>query len=614
MLKKLVLRPGVNRETTRHAAEGGWYETDKVRFRQGLPEKIGGWARISNNSFLGACRSLWSWTTLSSQSLRGLGTHLKFYVERGGQYYDITPIRASDTLIDPFDTTSGSDEVLVTHPAHGAITGDFVIFDGATAVGGLTIGGEYSVFVVDVDSYKIIAETTASSTANGGGTVDVDYLINIGEETAQPVSGWGAGGYGLGGYGIGTPGTTAIRLWSQSNFGEDLIFAYRGGKPFYWDASVGTSSRGSYLEDDINASDVPTRVNLVLVSDISRFVFAFGCDDVGSTPFNPMRVRWSDQESAVNWTPSSLNQSGSLDLSRGSEIVTALQARQEVLVWTDSALYSLQFVGAPVVWGAQLLGDNLSIISQNAAVFVNGTAFWMGRSTFYVYAGNAQQIQCDLKRYVFNDFNYEQADQVFAGSNERFNEVWWFYCSKDSTRIDRYVVYNYAEQIWYHGAMARTAWLDSGVRNFPTAATYSGVLVEHENGNDDAEASVPLPLSAYIESSQFNLDDGDRFIFIRQLIPDVTFDGSESNSPSVTVELRPQKDPGLSFNNPLSVGGTSSLPVTRTSTVVVEQFTPQLNLRVRGRQMTIRVSSNQLGVRWQWGAPLLDQKADGGRG
>jgi len=460
-LKKILPKPGINRENTRYTNEGGWYDGDKVRFRQGTPEKIGGWSRISINTFLGVCRSLWSWVTLSSQTLTGVGTNVKFYIEKGGVYYDVTPLRGTATLTDPFDTTSGDETVLVTDVAHGGITGDFVTFSGATAVGGLTLNGEYEITVINADTYTVEAAAQASSTASGGGTVTAEYQINIGAQLALPFSGWGSGPFGGGPWGVGTPSTINIRLWSQTNFGEDLIINPRGEGIYLWDASSGIATRAVALSTLGGSSGTPTVCNFVFVSDVSRFVFAFGVNDIGSSVLDPLLVRWSDQEDAGMWTPAATNQAGSLPLSHGTEIVTAMQARQEILVWTDTALYSMQFVGAPDFWAAQLVGDNTSIASQNSTAYAANIAYWMGKDKFYRYDGTVLPLSCDVRRYVFGDFNTSQYAQVFAGTNDGFHEIWWFYCSADSTTVDRYVVYNYLENVWYYGTLARTAWLSS---------------------------------------------------------------------------------------------------------------------------------------------------------
>ena len=613
MLKKLQLKPGVSRENTRYTNEGGWYESDKIRFRQGTPEKIGGWQRISEYTFLGVCRSLWNWVTIGGQNLIGVGTNLKFYISRGGEYYDVTPIRATVTLTNPFTTSSGLTTVLVTDVAHGCNTNDFVTFSGASAVGGLTLNGEYQVTVLTVDTYNITAASAASSSTTGGGTVTAEYQLNTGDALSVPVVGWGAGGWGLGGWGEGAPSTSLIRLWSQSNFGEDLIYAYRGGPICYWYASTGTGVRGVLLEDFVGASDVPVVVNGIFVSDASRFLFAFGCNELGSSDIDPLLIRWSDQEDPSMWTPAATNQAGSLRLSHGSEIVTYIQSRQEILVWTDSSLYSMQYLGAPEVWASQLLGDNLSIASPNAVAFASGVSYWMGNDKFYVYNGVISPLPCDLRKFVFNDFNTEQYAQVFASTNEGFNEVWWFYCTAESDTIDRYVVFNYVENVWYYGSMERTAWLDSGLRNYPLAATYGYNLVDHEYGTDNAETYPAEPIHAYITSAQFDIDDGHQFSFIWRVLPDITFNGSTAESPAVVMTLLPLKNSGSGYNNPLSVGGDADAAIVRSAVIPVEEFTGQVYTRVRGRQMSVKVESTTLGVAWQLGAPRLDVRPDGRR-
>ena len=392
-IQSIKLKPGINREGTRYTTEGGYYDGDKIRFRQGTPEKIGGWAQISSNNFEGVCRSLHNWITLGGQNLIGIGTHLKFYVENIGSYFDITPLRATVSLTNPFTTTSGSATVIVTDANGGYKNGDYVTFSNATAVGGLTISGEFVVnqtVTSAAGTFTITASSNASSSATGGGTVSAAYQINVGNAFAIPITGWGAGSWSQGTWGVGESSITAIRFWSQSNFGEDLIFGNNGGSIYYWDATNGVSTRAVELSSRSGASNVPIVQNLILVSDISRFVLCFGTNEIGSSSVDPTLVRWSDQEDATNWTPSELNQAGSLQLSRGTKIVSASQARQEVLVWTDSSLYSLQYVGAPAVWAATLIGENISIASQNAVSYANGVAYWMGKDKFYMYDGRTQ--------------------------------------------------------------------------------------------------------------------------------------------------------------------------------------------------------------------------------
>ena len=613
-LQKLQLKPGVDRENTRYAAEGSWYETDKVRFRRGMPQKIGGWVRLSAATFLGVCRSMLNWVTLQRQNLVSVGTNLKYYIERGGAYFDVTPIRATATLTNPFTTTSGSATVLVTDTAHGALQNDFVTFSGASAVGGLTLNGEFQISFISEDTYNITSATNASSSATGGGTVTATYQINTGSEIAVPFTGWSAGTWGSNTWGNSSTTLSPIRLWSQANFGEDLFFTYRGGSPFYWDASNELTTRAVYVSSLGGASDVPTIVNKAFVSDIFRFAFCFGANDLGAAALDPMLIRWSDQEDVANWTPAATNQAGSLRLSRGSEIVTAIQARQEILVWTDTAVYGLQYLGAPEVWGAQLLGDNITIASTNAAVYSGNIAYWMGTDKFYSYDGTVKTLPCSVRSYVFNDFNFSQYGQVVAGTNERFDEIWWFYCSAGVTQNDRYVVYNYLQDIWYYGTLSRSAWIDSDLRENPMAATYSNNLVNHEVGYDNQESATASPIVATITSSEFDLDNGDKFMFINRMLPDVTFEGSTVSAPAATMTLLPMQNSGSGYNSPLSEGGTNTSTVTRSATVPIEKFTGQVFVRVRGRQMAFTMESTEIGVAWKLGIPRLDMRPDGRRG
>ena len=618
-LKKLLFKPGINKEATRYATEGGWYDCDKIRFRNGFPEKIGGWTRKSENTFLGVCRSLWSWTTTGGLRLVGAGTNLKFYIDQGGEFYDITPIRLTTTSGDiTFTATPGDSRVLANHTAHGATAGSFVTYSSAVSLGGAitatVINGEHTVDeVVDANSYYVDFGVAATAgDINNGSSVIGAYQVNIGPQVPVPVVGWGSGGFGLGTWSTGSGGTERLRLWNQANFGEDLVFGPKGGGIYYWDASNGVTTRGVALSSLGGASDVPTVQNLIFVSD-NRFVFTLGTNIIGSSAVDPMLIRWSDQEDATNWTPAATNQAGSLRFSRGSEIVAVRQARQEVLIWTDVAVYSLQYLGAPEVWGAQLLGDNISIINQNAVAYVQGQAFWMGKDDFYYYDGRVQPLPCDLSRYIFDDLNFTQARQVFAGINEGFTEIWWFYCSEGSTTIDRYVIYNYGEQIWYYGSLARTAWVETGLEEYPIAATYSNNLVYHELGVDDAVSATPQAIDAYITSSDFDIDDGDKFSFVRRMLPDITFSGSTIDSPAVTLTLTPLKGSGSGYNSPASEGGNSSAAVTRSATVPVEQFTDQIYLRIRGRQLVFKIESDAVGVQWQLGAPRIDLRPDGRR-
>jgi hypothetical protein len=706
-LKKIIFKPGVNRENTRYTNENGWYDSDKIRFRQGTPEKIGGWVRVSANTFLGICRSLWTWVTLGSEKLVGVGTNLKFYVSSGGQYFDSTPYDFINALgANPFTTNTATNTTIdgvayttvrVADATGGYGVDNYVDLYNAPTVNGVVLTGSFLITLIGsgptAGTYDILVPGTAASSGSGGGTgVYAFYEIDTGPAFAVPLTGWGAGSWGSGTWGVGVTGTDPVRLWSQYNFGEDLIFGPRGGGIYYWDATTGyrtttvtitiaspgvvtfvtalpnntavqllttgalptglvpgtvyyvvnasgttcnlaatpggtpivttgtqsgtqyLSTRGINVTDLAYATDVPIKQNYLIVSDINRFVFAMGCTEYGSSTFNPMLIRWADQESITDWTPSATNQAGFLQLSHGSQIVTSIQSRQELLVWTDSSLYSLQYVGAPVVWKAEIVGDNLSIAGQNAVAYANGISYWMGVDKFYKYDGRTQTMRCDLRQYIFNDINTAQFDQVCAGTNEGFNEVWWFYCSEDSNEINRYVVYNYLEDIWYYGNMARTAWLDSGLSTTPLAATYLHNLVNHETGFDDNASGTAAPIEASITSAQFDIDDGHNFAFIYRMLPDVTFRNSTAASPAITMTLYPLANSGSGYNDPASVGGENYANVTRIATVPVEEFTGQVFVRVRGRQLAIKVSSDALGVAWQLGAPRIDIKPDGRRG
>ena len=782
-LQKVILKPGVNRENTRYTNEGGYYESEMVRFRQGTPEKIGGWTRLSANTFIGLCRSLWNWVTTAGANLVGVGTDKKFYIEQTGQYADITPISGTYLLSpSPFTTINGSSSVTVVSASYIPLTGDFVIFSGATAVNNVTLNGEYEATVLSTvtttgsisgftltvtafsggtlavghvltgsgvtggtkitafgtgtggtgtytvsasqtvasttitatpvaSSYQVTATTVANASGSGGGSVVyAAYILHIGSAISTSAAGWSANSWSSGNWGgLGYDARATLNVWSQYNFGENLILGPKLGHLYYWNATtaptvlfpttvtisnatpavvtltsntttplpsgtvimfettgalplplvpftvyyvtyvtdttyklsttyanyvagtfINTTSAGSgdhilsiravLVSSLAGASDVPDFQNSILVSDASRFTFCFGATDYLSTTYDPMLIRWSDQESVTNWTPAITNQSGSLRLSHGSAIQTALQARQEILVFTDAAIYSLQYLGPPYVWGSQLLSDNISIVGLNAATYTNGTAYWMGQDKFYKYDGRVQTLRCDLLRFVYDDINRTQFSQIFSNTNEGFNEVWWFYCTENSTTIDRYVVYNYAEDIWYYGSMARTAWLDSSLRNYPVAATYVNNLVYHESGVDDGTLATLVPIVTSITTSQFDIGDGHNMAFVWRMLPDLTFRGStDGTTPQLTMQLLPLQNSGSGYNNPLSVGGTSStasLPVTATQTypIDLDTFTGQVNIRVRGRQMSMRITSNTLGTQWQLGAPRIDVRPDGRRG
>ena len=701
MLRKFLLKPGVNRENTRYTTEGGWYESEKVRFRQGTPEKIGGWERISANTFLGICRSLFVWAVQTGESVLGVLTSLRPYVSYNGAYADIDAYNFIYQGVTSITATPGSQYVTVvgSFPNQNPATpwvGAWVQFAGAGSCGGN---------VNSLNNQKFII----TEVINPSGTFKFDYGVIADAGNTNNAA---------------TPGITVSTYsqpnWSQyssqGNFGSDLVFAKRGGTLCVWNgkysflipnntvtftaatagppispgflttanpyfgitnasvplpvqflevsgglpsplvtnttyylqktssssnttffvwansdfsgSAISISSTGTakidiaatFVQDANTVTNSPQAVNYVAVSDIYRFVFAFGVNDYGIyggflggsiNYLSPMLIRWCDQEDLTQWTPSATNQAGSLTLSRGSEIITAMQGRQEMIVWTDAAVYSLQYQGPPTVWGAQLVGENISIVSQNCVAFAAGTAFWMGKDKFYKYDGRVQTLRCDLRQYIFGDINLSQYDQVFAGTNEGFTEIWWFYCSAASSTIDRYVIYNYGEDIWYYGSLARTAWADSGLRDYPIAATYLNNIVDHEKGVDDNSTGTPAAITASITSAEFDVEDGDRFMFIRRVLPDLTFRGSSAGSPSGVLTLYPLKNSGSGYSSPASVGGSDNATVTRTATVPVEEFTGQVYIRLRARQIAMKFESTGVGVTWQMGAMRLDIRPDG---
>ncbi len=864
-LQKLQLNPGINKEVTKYTNEAGWNDSDKIRFRQGYPEKIGGWTRLGANTFTGVCRSLHQWISLGFVRYTGLGTNVKFMVEEGQDYYDVTPLRTTVSLTDKIFVSSGSTTVRVQDVSGGFTVGSYITIAGSDAVGGISTGNlnkehviadvgssftdstcDYNndptishdananivaglpvsgdgipegAFVKQVTSpgtFELSASTTGGSVTNGtltfdgtklfsvtaaaaatstptsggGGAFTVAYQINVGPDFQIPIVGWESSSYDGGTWNGSANGTEELRVWNQANFGEDLIIGPRGGGLYYWDTSEGTGTRainvagvkngaavnlsqsstgninssfdfidglsssvvpnirvgaivtsttagkiaagttvtskmynntvvnisanpldsnsGSYTyvfdgdpisttvdskkitvrdatvqrvyevgqfvtiagcDGDISgvsasvingrhkiesvdsaantftteeidgadpatastsgggkdvtaqyelSAEVPVVQNHLLVSDVSRFVFCFGTNAFGDTTetLNPLLMRWSDQEDMFDWRPRSTNQSGDLQLSQGTEIVTAIQSRQEILVFTDAALYSLQYVGAPVVWSSTLVGSNMSVASSKAVAYANGVAYWMGKEKFYKYDGTVQPLRCDVRKFIFDDLDKGQYAPTFAGTLEEYHEIWWFYVSDSNTsRVapDKYVVYNYLEDIWYVGTMDRSAWLDSPINDFPLAATNTYNLVEHENGNDDGQGATNIAIDAYITSGQFGIESGTSFTFVDKLIPDVTFVGSSSATPSVDMSLLASSEPGAANNNPLSQGGNSEKEVILVAETV-DQYTEQVDIRVRGRQMAIKLASDSLGTKWQLGTPRLNMRPDGRRG
>ena len=761
-LQKLELRPGVNRESTSYANEGGFFAGDKIRFRSGYAEKIGGWQSINVNgsTFKGVCRALWNWITTLSQNLLAVGTNEKVYVELGGTYHDITPLGNSLNLSqNPFAVTSGSRLVTVTATGHLTAIGTYVTFSGATMVDSLTLNGEYEVqSVPNANTFTFYASAAATSTTSGGGSLVIaQFDIDAGNAVYTSGVGWGGPPWGLGGWGSSTGVGVELRLWSMFNYGDDLMFAERRGEIYFWTRDTSTWARAVTLEEKANTATkltttaafasgvttivvadatgintgavlsgsgiisgtyvttawtgstsvtisqatnasatvssiafsyagrhVPNEVYMILDSPVNDFVISCGSTPYDptnfTTTFDPLLVRWSDQGNAYEWVPEVTNQSGEQKLSHGSYLVTAVNTRQEILVWTDTALFSMQYVGPPFVWSFTLLDQDVSIASQNAMLTVNNVVYWMGRDKFFMYSGRVETLPCTLRQFVYNDINYDQLSQVVAGANEGFNEVWWFYPSANSLVNDRYVIYNYLERIWYYGNLNRTSWSEHSQRNYPIAAfsiqgSYLGTAINssvttialdnastypvpgtiqidsekitytakdgntlmgcvrgaegttaasheqyapvsyivpnqvmlHEVGNDDQSVTPALPIASYIETSDFDIQDGQSFGYVWRMVPDLNFTGSSAESPSVTLTVRPRQNSGSNYSN------ADSPTVTRTSVIPIQQYTGQVYTRVRGRQMAFRVDSADLGVAWQMGMMRIDVRPDGRR-
>jgi hypothetical protein len=794
-LSKLQFKPGINRENTNYAGEGGWYDGDKIRFRSGFPEKIGGWQNLAAsvdgvyNTYKGVCRNLTNWITQNSSNLLALGTEQKLYVENGGAFYDITPVRDPVTIDNnPFAITTGSKLVTVTDTAHLITTGTYVTFSGATGTDYLVFNAEYEIIAVPTaNTYQIILATAATATGSGGGAVvSAVYQINAGNSVSVVGTGWGTGpwsgnttyadftatiddgtppgagtvmtvsaitsgtitismlisgtgiaadttvtalGTGTGGVGTYTvsvsqeitstsgivgyldgwgeeySGGTAIveagklRLWTIDSYGQDLVAAVREGAIYYWAADTTTSPPRAVTVESLataagyDGTFVPNQVYEISTSGVQRFTIALGSNPYdpldADTDFDPMLVRWSDQENTYQWVPSAINQSGELRLSHGSQLVTGRHGRQEFVIWSDSAIYAMQYLGPPYVWGVNLLMDGISIASPNGVAGASNIMFWMGIDKFYMYDGRVQTLPCAVRQFVFDDFNFDQRYQVVAGGNEQYSEVWWHYPSQDSTVNDRYVIYNYLDNVWYYGALNRTAWLDSALRNNPmgafsiktsylsaavddtvttlnlidastypetgtvtidseeitytsrTATALSGCtrgvnsttaashvaystvaflvtnqIMFHEVGNDDNSTAALIPIEAYIDSSDFDIGDGNNFGFVWRIIPDLTFDGSTTaapNLPAVTMVCKPKQFPGSAYGAPSSPTVTSTQSYNTERTYTVQQFTGQVYTRVRGRQMAFEIRSTGQGVAWQLGAPRIDTRQDGRR-
>lgn len=643
-LQKLQFKPGINREGTNYANEGGWYDSNNVRFRSGSAEKIGGWSRLSGNQYIGTARILWNWADLNGNNLLGIGTSKKYYIEQGGNFSDITPFVYISTTVGasagPFTVTTGSSTITIVDGGYTPNVGDYIVISGAVSLGGnitaAVLNQEYQVVTsVSGTTYTITAKNSttglpvlaaAGDTLKGGATVTLSYEVPVGSDVFTVGTGWGAGPWSRGTWGSGY--TTGIgqqlRLWSNDNFGQDLTIAPRGGNIYYWQASLGVNTRGSLLNTLSTAAGysgayVPTKTNQIITSAIQKFVIAFGSNPYFSgnpaTTFNPMLVRWSDQINPYQWVPDITNQSGEFALTSGSTIVSARATRQEILIWTDAAIYSMQYLGAPYVWGFNILMDNITIMSPNAAITVNNVTYWMGTEKFYTYSGRVETLPCTLRQYIFDDLNKDQAYQVFAGANEGYNEVWWFYVSNSNkgTTIDRYVIYNYLDRVWYYGNMARTAWLDSSIRQYPMAADYNNRILYHESSVDDNAGESSVPINAYVQSSDFDIGDGHNFGFVWRILPDVNFNGSNVNDPVVTMTVKPRQNSGTQYgvaDIPSVVSGDN---YTTQNTYNVQTFTGQVYTRLRGRQLSFRIESNSLGCQWQLGIPRIDIRSDGRR-
>ncbi len=629
-LTKLQFRPGINRDVTSYSNEGGWVDSEKVRFRLGFPEKIGGWVKYSSNVFLGTCRALHTWVTLNGTKYLGLGTNFKYYIEIGQSFNDITPIRKTSTDSITFAATDGSSTIAVTDSSNGVVENDFVTFSGAVSLGGLitaaVLNQEYQVIgVTNANTYTITAKDTdgvtvtanSSDSGNGGSGVDGSYQINVGLDTEVGGTGWGAGTWGRSTWGSGADisATTELRIWSHDNFGEDLLINPRDGAVYYWDASATNplTVRAVEIGTVSGASDTPTIAKQIMVADNSRHVIAFGTNTINTTTQDSLLIRFSDQESFLDWTPTATNSAGDLRIGSGSNFVRAIETKREILIWTNSSLQTMQYLGPPFVFGIQPLASNITIMGANAVAAVEDVVFWMGKDCFYIYDGQTKQLPCTVKEQVFFNFNSGQEEKVYAGINSEFSEVTWFYCSDDNSvanggtgQNNKYVTYNYAENLWYYGTMSRSAFIDRGLRTFPTA-TENGYLYSHEVGYDDDGAAM----SASLESSPVDIGEGEKLVSISKIIPDFTFQGSTTSSPVVDMTMSMQNYPGSSYGQ----AETSSTTLTGSSTTTVpfEQFTQKADIRLRGRSFALKVASSGEGVRWRLGSPRLNLREDGRR-
>ena len=638
-LSKLVFKPGVNRDQTDYASEGGWYACDKIRFRSGFPEKIGGWTVQTFSQYVGAARAIYPWVTSTGQQITAIGTNEKIYLVVGTAVIDITPIRVTYThstipsTDNCFKTTLGSTTVTVTITAHDAEDGDYVTFSGASAVGGVPAGDlnkEFKISNVTTNTFDITVDTAATSTvaAGGGIAITAAFQINIGNNNVTLGYGWGSSAWGRGTWGSGTTSSVyqSARLEFFQNFNNDLMFNIRGGDIYYWAFDSSFTTRAVLLSSIGGASAVPQQVGQILFASTGH-LFAFGCTEYGSSTYDPLLVRWANVDPDIgpepeNWTPSLTNTAGFFRLQSGSEIIAAINTRQETLVFTNTSLYSIQYLGTSEVFGQQPLSAHITIMGPNAVTGANNITYWMGNDKFYSYSGRVDTLPCTLRQYVFNDINRTQGEIFFAGTNAQFNEIIWFYCSANASQIDRYVVYNYAENIWYYGQLARTSWVDAGNTKYPLA-TQGGWVYQHENGHDDGQplGAPPVGMTAYIQSADVDIEDGDKFMLIRRVIPDVNFTSSDSVNavtgapltPEATITVGVRNFPGAAIATTNASDLTTARDVT-TATATVNQYTNQVFVRARGRQISFNISSSDVGVQWQLGMPRVDARPDGTRG
>ena len=652
MLQRIQFKPGVNRDQTNYANEGGWYECDKIRFRSGFPQKIGGWLRYGVFIILGACRTMFNWVTTFGDNIMALGTNKKVYLEVGSVLYDITPLRPDGTLGPPdtddcFTVTYGSRVVLVTIPLHGAETGDFVTFSGAVgaptpeALGGIPmteINANHEITVLNANQFTITVATAAlfgeawnvgtwgtgtwglggspNILIGGGNNITAEFEIHTGYPITTYGLGWGVGGWNTGKWGqsSGQPINLQQRNWCFTNFDNDLVMNIKKGVIYYWargpyDNPVNAlNTRAVRLDSLVGASDVPLQATQVLLSQNDKHLIALGATAYGSVDFDPLLIRWANQNEPTNWTPEVTNSAGFIRVSRGSEIVCGVVTRQETLVFTQATINSLQFLGTTDVFGLQEMADNISIASSQAAIVVNNVVYWMGKDKFYTYSGRVDTLPCTLRNHVFNNLNFNQSDQIISGTNEGWNEIWWMYPTADSNYNNAYVIYNFLEQAWYYGTINRTAWLDTPLRKYGQAVAtdstnWTGIMYNQEQGANDGV----LPMESYITSSDFDIGDGEQFTLMKRIIPDVDFNGSTSAHPEVTMTIKPHNFPGAPYQTNV---GTVSQRVIQTQ---VSQYTPQIFIRARARQLGFEIRSTDLDVQWQLGAPRIDGRPDGKR-